>query len=106
MGAKRYCGRCLADGKLHITVAGVPKNGSVCLKNDINNFKKGLIFEGSKTGKKQHTYIYKEFYIDENGTEIADSIDLSDCDYLLDEVNVNEEWENLINEEANIQIYD
>lgn len=106
MGAKRYCGRCNADNELHITVAGVPKKGSVCLKNDINNFKKGLIFEGKKTGKKQHTYIYKEFYIDENGTEIADSIDLSDCDYLLDEVNVNEEWENLISEEVNIQIYE
>ena len=44
---------------------------------------------------------FKEFYIDENGIEIADSIDLSDCDYLLDEVNVNEEWENLISEEVN-----
>lgn len=106
LGSKRYCGRCLKDNKLHITVAGVPKNGAECLNNDIKNFKKGMIFTGLKTGKKTHTYIYNEIFTDENGIEIADSIDLSPCDYLLDTIEDNENWENLFNEEVIIQTYD
>lgn len=106
LGAKRYCGRCLKDNKLHITVAGVPKNGAECLNNNIKNFKKGMIFTGIKTGKKTHTYIYNEIFIDENGIEIADSIDLSPCDYLLDTIEDTENWENLFNEEVIIQTYD
>lgn len=106
LGAKRYCGRCLKDNKLHITVAGVPKSGAECLNNDIKNFKKGMIFSGIKTGKKTHTYIYNEIFTDENGIEIADSIDLSSCDYLLDTIEDNENWENLFNEEVIIQTYD
>lgn len=106
LGAKRYCGRCLKDNKLHITVAGVPKSGAECLNDDIKNFKKGMIFTGIKTGKKTHTYIYNEIFTDENGIEIADSIDLSPCDYLLDTIEDNENWENLFNEEVIIQTYD
>lgn len=45
-GSKRYCYRD-ADG-LHITVAGVPKDGVYCLNDDITNFKKGFIFCNSK----------------------------------------------------------
>lgn len=45
-GSKRYCYR---DAKgLHITVAGVPKDGVYCLNNDITNFRKGFIFSNSK----------------------------------------------------------
>lgn len=106
LGAKRYCGRCLKDNKLHITVAGVPKNGAECLNNDIKNFKKGTIFTGAKTGKKTHTYIYNDIFTDENGIEIGDSIDLSPCDYLLDIEEDNENWESLFNEEVIIQTYD
>ncbi len=106
LGAKRYCGRCLKDNKLHITVAGVPKNGAECLNDDIKNFKKGTIFTGLKTGKKTHTYIYNEIFTDENGIEIADSIDLSPCDYLLDTIEDNENWENIFNKEVIIQTYD
>lgn len=106
LGAKRYCGRCLKDNKLHITVAGVPKNGAECLNNDIKNFKKGTIFTGAKTGKKTHTYIYNDIFTDENGIEIGDSIDLSPCDYLLDIAEDNENWESLFNEEVIIQTYD
>lgn len=106
LGAKRYCGRCLKDNKLHITVAGVPKNGAECLNNDIKNFKKGMIFTGAKTGKKTHTYIYNDIFTDENGIEIGDSIDLSPCDYLLDIEEDNENWESLFNEEVIIQTYD
>lgn len=106
LGAKRYCGRRLKDNKLHITVAGVPKSGAECLNGDIKNFKKGMIFTGIKTGKKTHTYIYNEIFTDENGIEIADSIDLSPCDYLLDTIEDNKNWETLFNEEVIIQTYD
>lgn len=45
-GSKRYCYR--DAGGLHITVAGVPKDGVYCLNDDITNFKKGFIFCNSK----------------------------------------------------------
>lgn len=106
MGAKRYCGRCLKDGKLHITVAGVPKIGAECLKDDINNFHPGFIFDGRITGKKTHVYFNKEkIYIDQNGNETGDSISLIPCDYKLDSVNVVN-WEELFKEDVNIQLYD
>lgn len=44
-GSKRYCYRD-SEG-LHITVAGVPKDGVYCL-DDITNFRKGFIFRNSK----------------------------------------------------------
>lgn len=85
MGAKRYCGRSKADGKLHLTVAGIPKSSVKCLDDNILNFKKNFNFEGKKTGKKTHNYIFvDDIYIDENGNETADSVDLSPCDYSLD----------------------
>ena len=107
MGAKRYCGRCLKDKKLHITVAGVPKeNGALCLNDDIDNFHVGFVFDGNVTGKKTHVYFNREnIYIDENGNETGDSISLIPCDYELDSVNVVD-WEELFNEEIQIQIYE
>lgn len=85
MGAKRYCGRCKADNELHITVAGVPKKGAAELHNKIRNFRKGKIFHGTVTGKLTHQYIYEpDIYIDDNGNETGDSIDLTPCDYKLD----------------------
>lgn len=104
LGAKRYCTRDL-NGKLKITVAGVPKKGVECLKDDINNFQKGFIFDGKTTGKLQHTYIMVEApYIDENGNETADSVDLSECDYLLDDITVLN-WEELFKTEIAINVY-
>lgn len=105
MGAKRYCGRCIDDGELHITVAGVPKKGAKCLKDDINNFTKGMIFSGTQTGKLLHTYYYNDIYIDENGNETGDSVDLSPCDYMLDSVTVID-WEKIFYEEVEVQVYD
>ena len=107
MGAKRYCGRCKADGRLHITVAGVPKKrGALCLKEDIKNFHPGFIFSGEITGKKTHVYFIKDkIYIDKAGNETGDSISLIPCDYELDSVRVIN-WEELFNEEVNIQIYE
>lgn len=107
LGAKRYCGRSIDDGELHITVAGVPKKtGAKCLNDDINNFKQGFVFAGSKTGKKTHTYFYvDDIYYDEAGNETGDSIDLSACDYLLDDVTVVD-WKKLLNEDVEVQIYE
>ena len=87
MGAKRYCGRCKADNKLHLTVAGVPKSAVSCLDDDLKNFKLNFVFDGTKTGKKTHNYLFvDDIYIDENGNETGDSVDLSPCDYKLDVV--------------------
>lgn len=87
MGAKRYAARDKETGKLKITVAGVPKKtGALCLKDNIRNFKKGFCFSGSITGKLTHSYIYADdIYIDKNGNEVGDSIDLNECDYILDQ---------------------
>lgn len=104
MGAKRYCGRNVADNELHITVAGVPKKGAKCLNDDISNFKKGFIFDGETTGKLTHTYIYRDdIYIDDNGNETADSVDLSKCDYLLDSVEL-QSWDSLTSDEIEMVI--
>ena len=115
VGAKRYAVR-YADtkqnredgvaGKLKITVAGVPKRGVECLHDDLHNFHSGFIFDGLTTGKKQHTYFYEEdFWIDENGNERGDSIDLSPADYLLDSVRyVN--WEKIYEEQIEIIVHD
>ena len=107
MGAKRYCGRCVQDGELHITVAGVPKEaGAKCLDDDISNFHPGFVFDGKRTGKKTHVYFIKDkIYIDENGNETGDSISLIPCDYELDSVRVVN-WEELFNEDITIQIYE
>ena len=105
LGAKRYAYRS-DDGELHITVAGVPKKGAVCLQNDLSRFQKGFLFDGVSTGKKQHKYIYvDEPYVDDEGNETADSIDLSPCDYLLDDIE-REDWLTLFEKEVSIQTYD
>lgn len=105
-GAKRYCGRCVEDGKLHITVAGVPKKkGALCLNDDIENFDTGFVFSGSITGKKTHTYFFNDVYVDENGNITGDSIDLSQCDYLLDSVAIPD-WESIFSEEIEVQDYE
>lgn len=90
LGAKRYCVRKKDTNELKITVAGVPKKGVKSLNNDINNFKKGTVFSGKISGKLQHTYLYTDnIYIDKDGNEVGDSIDLSQCDYLLDTIEKN-----------------
>ena len=90
LGSKRYCVRKKDTKELKITVAGVPKKGVESLNNDINNFKKGTVFSGKISGKLQHTYLYTDnIYIDEDGNEVGDSIDLSQCDYLLDTIEKN-----------------
>lgn len=118
-GAKRYVcryadipkyripdekGRTKAN-KLKITVAGVPKKGVDCLKDEINNFHRGTVFDGETTGKLQHTYYYEaDTWIDKNGNERGDSIDLSPTTYVLDDITVVD-WDSLWEEEIEIPIY-
>lgn len=114
LGPKRYCGRSTDDKKLHITVAGVPKeNGAKCLNNDIKNFQKDFIFDGLTTGKKGHYYFFSPdgITIDEWGNEIGDSIDLEPCDYNLGMVDkydyiLTEEYFLEYFGEENFDIYD
>lgn len=106
LGAKRYCGRSKADGKLHITVAGVPKKGAECLNDNINNFTKGFCFFGKQTGKLQHTYLYGDIRQDQYGNWLADSINLSPCDYILDNAYSLDIEDILFKETEDIQVYD
>ena len=108
-GAKRYCGRSYVDNELHITVAGVPKRGALCLHDDINNFTKGMLFKGEITGKKSHKYFYVEhIYRDKRGNLTGHSIDLTPCDYLLDAVSIeNEQWmDEYLSEDLFMQVFD
>lgn len=105
LGAKRYAGRKVEDGKIHITVAGVPKKGALSLDNDLNNFTKGHKFRGKQTGKLTHVYFSSPIYIDENGNETADSIDLLPCDYELDTTD-KFDLDSLFEEEIEIEYFD
>ena len=60
LGSKRYAGRSVEDNKLHITVAGVPKKGAECLKDDLHKFQKHFIFDGITTGKLGHFYLFRK----------------------------------------------
>ena len=106
VGSKRYAVRDAESGKLKITVAGVPKKGAACLSDDIDNFHKGFIFDGATTGKLQHTYFYEsDIWIDANGNERGDSIDLSPTTYVLDDIDVID-WEKLWEEETEMIDYE
>lgn len=106
LGAKRYAGRCCEDGKIHITVAGVPKKpGALTLNDDLHNFTKGHNFKGKDTGKKSHIYFASEIYTDSDGNETADSIDLVPCDYLLDDTDQFELAE-LLSDEIEVEFYE
>lgn len=52
-GAKKYAYKYIKKGeeKIGITVSGVPKSGSICLKHDLNNFRDGLVFDYRNTNK-------------------------------------------------------
>lgn len=120
VGAKRYAVRYAdvpenrkpdAKGKikanlLKITVAGVPKKGVKCLMDEIGNFHRAFVFDGETTGKLQHTYYYEsDIWVDKNGNERGDSIDLSPTTYVLDDVEVID-WEKLWTDEIEIITYE
>ena len=54
LGAKKYAYE--KEGKIGITVAGVPKKASVCLKS-LEEFKEGFIFDREICGKNQLKYV-------------------------------------------------
>ena len=58
LGAKKYCERWKSDGKLHLTISGVSKDAVSLLKDDINNFRDGFIFDKDEPDvhKLMHTY--------------------------------------------------
>ena len=82
------------------------KKGAKCLNDDITKFKHGLIFDGKTTGKLTHGYMsVEEIYIDERGNEVADSVDLFPCDYLLSESILQEvDFDYINTEELNLSI--
>lgn len=104
--SKCYCVRDRESGELKITVAGVPKKGAACLDNDISNFHVYKKFPGTVTGKLQHKHFYVDaIYTDENGNVTGDSIDLSPCDYVIDDENVPS-LAGVLEEEVFIQYYE
>ena len=58
LGAKKYCERWKKDGHLHLTISGVSKDAVSLLKDDINNFRDGFIFDKDEPDvhKLMHTY--------------------------------------------------
>lgn len=65
LGSKRYCERRAfkegdeeLDGQLHLTVAGINKEAVSCLKDNIENFRNGCVFDKdeSDVSKLLHTY--------------------------------------------------
>ena len=102
-GAKRYAVE--KDGKIKITVSGVPKStGSACLSS-LEDFREGFIFPGADTGKMTHTYIYSDIHEDERGNICADSIDLTPADYILSSVDMFR-FKDLFLEEVTYDFYE
>ena len=69
-GAKKYA--VLQDGKIKITVAGVPKKGAVALK-DLNEFRDNFTFNFEDTGKNLLVYVDNQTpfeLIDYNGVKL------------------------------------
>ena len=111
--SKCYCCRPLTaygnnfimGGDLKLTVAGVPKKGVASLKNNINLFQIGFVFDGKTSGKLQHTHIYRDkIYKDKKGNWTGDSIDLSPDDYTVKNTEIPDfesEYETI-----EVQVYD
>ena len=58
LGAKKYCAE-YEDG-LHLTLSGVRKDAVTALNGNINNFKKGLLFDYKAAQKNTHYYTEQE----------------------------------------------
>ena len=104
--SKCYAVREKESGKLKITVAGVPKKGVETLKDDLKNFHTGTCFPGKISGKLQHKYfMVNDIYVDEKGNKTGDSIDLSECDYIIKDANIPD-VEDITDECVEVQFYD
>ena len=62
LGSKRYCERRKDSGELVMTVSGVNKEAVESLKNDINNFTGGTVFDkdSKEVSKLLHTYFDRQ----------------------------------------------
>ena len=101
-----YGDNFIMGGDLKITVAGVPKGGAKSLHNNIDLFEDGFLFNGITSGKKQHTHYYvDEIYIDGHGNETGDSIELTPCDYIVNDPNTVD-FMGLLEEEVSIYDYE
>ena len=89
-----------------ITVAVIPNKGVATLKDNIANFVPGLTFDGDTSGKLKHKHLnVDKIYLDAHGNEIGDSVDLTPCDYVVNDVNeVN--FDLLTEEEIDIICYE
>ena len=94
------------DGKIKITVAGVPKKGAVCLGDDLSKFKDGFIFPGEETGKLTHYYLYRNESTIEDGIEKGNSVDLAPCDYEIGLPVIDDLFEILATKESEIQTFE
>ena len=56
----------------------------MCLQDDLELFTRDFVFDGETTGKLQHNYFTSDIYIDKDGNETGDSIDLTPANYKLD----------------------
>ena len=95
MGAKKYC-YIDQDGSIGITVAGVPKCGKKAIKK-LSDFKDGLIFDYSTSGKQALTYNDVQKPFDAGGIMITDQygINLMPTVYTM---GISEEYGNYIND--------
>lgn len=112
--SKCYCCRPLTargdnfvmGGDLKLTVAGVPKKGVASLKNNINLFQVGFVFDGKTSGKLQHAHIYRDkIYKDKKGNWTGDSIDLTPDDYTVKSSDIPD-IEALEYQTVEVQVYD
>lgn len=104
--SKCYAKRDALTRELKITIAGVPKKGVATLKNDIKNFKPGLVFDGITSGKLQHKHItVDKIYMDAAGNEVGDSVDLTPCDYLVRSIH-DVDFNSLLEEEVEVFCYE
>ena len=100
-GAKKYAVK--QDGKIKITVAGVPKKGSKAL-HDLNDFRDDFLFKSSDTGKQTLIYLDEQeenYLIDYEGNTYKNTDKtgacLIPCSYILGK---SYEYTNLISDES------
>ena len=101
-GAKRYATK--TDGKISITVAGVPKEKGACALKDLKDFKDNFEFKSEITGKQTLVYIDEQendLIVDYQGNSWINTDKtgacLIPCSYVL---NKSYDYINLICEES------
>lgn len=106
LGGKQYCSRI--NGKLKLTCSGINKEAVSCLKDDIENFKKGFVFNYSNPDVHTKQLIYindptmkKVVWNKGKKDEYVDQLNrfgchISDRSYSLSRVDI---FEDLLNEE-------